>query len=1220
MKKIGVVILNFNGSDFLEITLDSLKRAKTNCRFSVGVIDNGSQEKDAAKAQEFMESYLRSGREGFFIRSEKNLGFSGGNNVVMKRFMEDPEITHLCMLNSDVVVTDYWLDYLTEKDFDAVGPVTNATGNEQTVAIDYQAKPNFEAFEQANQFAKYRHDTYDGLECETEILYFFNTIVARRVVEKIGFLDERFFPGSFEDGDYCLRMKNAGFHQMIIRGCYVHHFGSGSFSKLDMSNRVNISNINRKRFEEKWNTKWESDTWKLLLSCQEDINHFAEKQMDIRSAGLLKSSLDATQELIKSWAAGIEWFQSEQYIDQKIAERNRTAGERAAEDVSSPEDQVKDKVPTESMDVLPNTYFTRYTYVSELNGKRLLWLVWKKVQMRFYQLVKSEKFEKMWTCSYNLPGYEYPLVPLFMTSAREALRFAIHKLFLKLGFAKTNQLKLTVSTETPALDAVTAEDVSSRIAQIERKVMIHAPIFTKENERDGYFQRIKRIDEEVFSGFLRLYVFEDGKRDDHLKIEKIDNLCYFIQYNSHDAKQRDWIFRWAEAIGLQYIHSVNRFMSDSVNVEMLQLLNRDSIKTVWDVHGSVPEEYAMYGSEVGKKIADDLERFFFHFADVIVVVNHATEVHLREKHGETNAKFVILPIFNINLDQNEINQVLKADDAVPTVVYCGGIQKWQNVELMQSIMRKTEGKFRYRVLVPDPAAFNAYWETEMPTGVVVESKAPEELGEVYKQCDYGFVLRDDDVVNRVACPTKILEYVVNGVLPVFKSPNIGDFVDLGLNYIHYEDLLNDSIPAEPKRREMVEKNMNLLTTLNAVYLEGLSTLKKAISVQLPKSDPVIGIVVTTFDKGGLEQVVLNLYKGYCRNGFRTYMLCQENVLGKMAEEIDQESLFVFHNNRNEFLKVIKDCGINILHYHYNTFCMEEMHEHNVRTIYTMHNVYAWKDDYEICEYAKTLSTCNCVIPVSNFVKSYFNKRTNGICKNLTTIYNGIDFDELRLEEMAPDTTREALGLKEDDIAFAFVASFYPTKGQCGMIGVMEKIRIRNPHIKLLLVGNVGDPCYYDKFKELIQDSPAKDSIIHVPYFPHRSMGAFLRNTADVFILPTLQEGCSNAVLEALYCDCPIIMTDIGNSAEMKKLESCIVVNPPYEDLSNMTNTDIILTSCHKDMCNQDEVVDAMCKMASNLEQYQKSAHLREEEKEEYSTEKMVQSYIGIIHQVNAGER
>ena len=1220
MKKTGIVILNYNGSSFLELTLDSLLRAKTNCAFEVGVIDNGSEKNDADNAQRITDKYLAKGLKGFFIRSEKNLGFSGGNNVVIKRFLEDSEITNICMLNSDVIVTDYWLDYLTEKDYDAVGPVTNATGNEQTVSVDYEVKPNQAAFKLANQFAKYRHETFKGLEFETSILYFFNTIISRRVIEKIGFLDERFYPGSFEDGDYCLRMKKAGFHQMIVRGCYVHHFGSGSFSKLEMSNRINISNVNRRRFEEKWNMKWESDTWKLLLSCQEDMEQFENKTIDSRSAKLLKKSLEETQQLIRSWADGIEWFQSEQYIDQKIAERKASDLQQQDKLENCEKDTELKQTENKETAVFPQAYAVQYSNISELNGKRLLWLIWKKAQMRFYKLVSPEKHEELWKKSCYIDGIKYPLVPLGNTSAREALKLAVHKFLVKIKLSKENppQEQSALLTENEQVECL-VEEITQQIGKIERKVVVHAPIFTKENERDGYFQRIKRIDETIFLGFLRIYVFEDGKKDEQLKITKINNMCYFVRYNSHDEKQRAQIFEWTKAVGIQYIHSINRFMLDSVNVEMCQLLNSEQIKTIWDVHGSVPEEYEMYGNDVGKQIADEVEHFFFNYADVIVVVNRATEEHLRKKHGETKARFVVLPIFNVDSKSVSSEAFIPRINNDTTIVYCGGVQKWQNVELMQSIIRQTEGKYKYHILVPSPEAFNAYWGEKAPSGIIVESKAPEELNEVYSKCQYGFVLRDDSVVNRVACPTKILEYIVNGVVPIFKSQYIGDFVSLGLEYVDYKDMLNGKMPSEEERVEMAKKNMQILAKLDEAYLTGIAKVKQEISTQFSKAEPVIGIVVTTFDKGGLEQVVLNLYKGFLKNGFETYLLCQENVLGQMAKEIDKDRLFVFDNNREKFLNFIEDKKINILHYHYNTFCMEEMHEHNVRTIYTMHNVYAWKDDSELLEYAKILSTCDKVIPVSNFVKNYFNKRTHGICKNLSTIYNGIDFDELKLEELAPNTTREALGLKKSDIVFAFIASFYPVKGQCGMIGVMEKLHKIAPEIKLLLVGNIGDPCYYDKFKELIQDSSAKDSIILIPYFPHRSMGAFLRHTADAFILPTLQEGCSNAVLEAVYCDCPVLMTDIGNSAEMKKLKSCIVVNPPYEDLTRMTNTDIILTACKKDMCNQDELVNAMCEMSQKIDQYKAAARISEIEKEEYSTEKMVQSYIDTICQVNSGD-
>ena len=833
MKKVGIILLNFNGSEYLFYTLDSLKRAKTSCPFAVGVIDNSSAAEDAEKAERITKDFLAEGFEGFFIRSEKNLGFSGGNNVVMRRFMEDPSITHLCMLNSDVLVTDYWLDYLTEQDHDAVGPVTNATGNEQTVAVDYEVKLDRDAFDVVNRFAAYRHETFTDVVFETEILYFFNTILARRVVETIGYLDERFYPGSFEDGDFCLRMKNAGFHQQIVRGCFVHHFGSGSFSKLDMPDRVNITNVNRKRFEDKWHIKWESDTWKILLSCQQDLSAFRKRPMDERTGALMDKALGSTETLIKNWAAGIEWFQSDGYIEQRILERQR---EREAAQVQAPQSQEEASQETVTPPpALPNVLPSRYTEITELNGTTLVKLFFIKLRMRFYQLIGSPRHQEWENRCLTMPGYSYPLVPLRMTSGKEMLARAFQLLLVKLKLKKPQEpIRVSPTPEQVDLE----EEITARLSQTKDRIVVHAPVFTAENERDGYIQRIKRVDEAIFAGFVRLYVLEDGKRAPTLALEKLDDTLYFVRYNSHDPEQREKIFRWVRLCGQQYIHSINRFMTDSVDVEMCQLLPLEGVKTFWDVHGSVPEEYAMYGSEVGCQIGNEVERFFMQYADVIVVVNHATERHLLEKHGPTKAKFVVLPIFNLgSYTSVEVPEKKQRLDGKHTVVYCGGVQKWQNVDLMCEIMEKTGDKCAYLVMTPKPEDFNAYWHHEMPSDVTVVSKAPEELAEMYRDQEYGFLLRDDDVVNRVACPTKILEYIAYGIVPVLKSPRIGDFLDMGLHYVQYEDILGDKMPDENQRLEYAQENIEIFGKLAAAFETGTRELRSLVREEQAQPQP-----------------------------------------------------------------------------------------------------------------------------------------------------------------------------------------------------------------------------------------------------------------------------------------------------------------------------------------------------------------------------------------------
>lgn len=834
MKKVGIIILNFNSSKYLKYCLQSLLKAKTDVAFEVGLIDNGSDTRDANKAQNHFLEYLHNGGSGFFIRSEKNLGFSGGNNVVIKRFLENPEITNLCTLNSDVLVTDRWLELMTHDDYDVCGPVTNATGNEQTVAVDYEVQLDAHAFQTVNAFSKFRYETYHNTVFESDFLYFFNTVFTRRVIEKVGFLDERFFPGSFEDIDYCLRIKQAGFKQMIVRGCFVHHYGSGSFSKLDLPSRINISIVNQKRFEEKWNLHWERDNWRLLQSCREDLTAFSHSPLDKRNCGLLCKSISAAETLIRNWSQGIEYYQSEQYAEHILQERQLLRVERAA--TVQLESQVREELPLSA--VLEN----RYLPMNSLSGKQLLYLVYKKVRVRLCQYTSTRKFELSKTQTFQFPGQPKCTRPLEEMSGRRLLQRAGMLLLFRLYPKRATNSVVSATTSAPNLspeESLKAElsqkypvmkELFSALDRCTSAVSIHAPMFTRENERDGYFVRIKCIDHEIFNHDLRLYFFEDGKGIDNIHAEKIDDSHYYLIYNSHDETQRRIVTLLTELSGTLYVHSINRFMTDSVSVEMFRLLCNDKIKKIWDVHGSVPEEYLMYGNEEAYHIANEVEQFFFHHMDVIVVVNNAMQRHLSEKYGSSSATFVVIPILSEGFAKHSIDTALHGNETrmKPTVVYAGGTQKWQNIPLMLSIIEKTADRYQYKLFVPNPMDFNSLWGANKPAGVIVETKAPDELATEYVSCDYGFVLRDPDVVNKVACPTKMLEYLQYRIVPVLKSPEIGDFQELGVQYLDYQKFLSDEPLQECTRKAMADHNYDLLQTFRQMYLDGAMKLRGII--------------------------------------------------------------------------------------------------------------------------------------------------------------------------------------------------------------------------------------------------------------------------------------------------------------------------------------------------------------------------------------------------------
>lgn len=767
--KIGIIILNYNCSEYLDLALNSLVVAKSKIKFEVGILDNGSEDNELKNCVKICEKYFDGGLlKGFLILSEQNLGFSGGNNILIKKFLDDPSISHLCLLNSDVIVTNNWLDRLLETKAEVVGPVTNATGNEQTISIDYEISMKKNSFDTVNKFAEKRYSVYKNYTMKSDILYFFCTLFSRSVFEKIGLLDEQFFPGSFEDNDFCMRIQIANIDMVIARGCYIHHFGSGSFGKLDMPKRLNITNENRERFQKKWNTQWKDVSWKLLESCRQDLIYFETASSDKWAIKNISNAIKEIENMIDRWAEAIAFYQSNQYT-QRILEENGSIE--------------KNNIP------LP--YQFSYPSLELISGKQLLKLAWikaiKKIKRKFH-----------------LNYYENKVIK------------------------KESNLNHWL-------------DVLER-SKLKPSVCVFAPMFTKENEKDGYIQRIRTIDTTVLDGYLRFYLMGDNIACEDIYIENVDKNHIFIKFNSFDSIQREKIFKLVKNCHCYYIHSLLRFMSDSVACEMCEIFNFPDIVSIWDVHGAVPEEYELNESELGYKMANEIEQLLYKKVQYIVCVNDAMKTHLNIKYGETPAKFIKLPIYNKMLKEIvdcSDEKKLQISEA-PVIVYAGGLQKWQNIDLMQDIIESTMKVYRYKVFVSDPAEFYNLWgKRKKMINVQVGSKSYEEIGEEYKNCHYGFVLRDDIIVNRVACPTKIIEYIQYGIIPIYKTAYIGDFVSLGLNYVLYEDILNNNLPLEKERLKMANENYNVLNSLIEQYNIGLNELKECI-----KS--------SNFPKGGVE--------------------------------------------------------------------------------------------------------------------------------------------------------------------------------------------------------------------------------------------------------------------------------------------------------------------------------------------------------------------------------
>ncbi len=236
--KASVVILAWNGMEYLESCLDAVL-AQDYLEFEVIVVDNGSTDGSPdLVAQRYPQVDL--------IRNEDNLGFSAGNNVGLLRSSGNI----LVLLNQDTVVQPGWLAALVaalDRHPDAgvagckvLGPdgrtLQHAGGSIERPLILGQHYGHGELDE--GQFDEPR---------QVEYVTGAAMALKRKLLSRIGNLDEGFYPGYFEDVDFCLRAQAAGYSVWYEPQAVVHHHESTSMRRDSLTGHY-YYHRNRMRF------------------------------------------------------------------------------------------------------------------------------------------------------------------------------------------------------------------------------------------------------------------------------------------------------------------------------------------------------------------------------------------------------------------------------------------------------------------------------------------------------------------------------------------------------------------------------------------------------------------------------------------------------------------------------------------------------------------------------------------------------------------------------------------------------------------------------------------------------------------------------------------------------------------------------------------------------------------------------------------------------------
>jgi hypothetical protein len=215
---VSIIILNYNGNEFLENCIESIFR-ETEQKFELIIVDNNSPDKSGEKFSKKYESCK-------FILNKKNVGVSEGLNIGIR----NANGKHIVLLNNDLIVAPKWLDYLfeayEEKGSGLYQPkflkmkdrsIIDSAGNLISIF-------GFGFSRQKGRKDDFQYNTIEEIGFAAGTCLF----CSKDIFDKVGLFDEKLFAYN-EDLDLGWRARLMNYRSYYVPKSIVYHHGSAQW-------------------------------------------------------------------------------------------------------------------------------------------------------------------------------------------------------------------------------------------------------------------------------------------------------------------------------------------------------------------------------------------------------------------------------------------------------------------------------------------------------------------------------------------------------------------------------------------------------------------------------------------------------------------------------------------------------------------------------------------------------------------------------------------------------------------------------------------------------------------------------------------------------------------------------------------------------------------------------------------------------------------------------
>jgi sugar transferase (PEP-CTERM/EpsH1 system associated) len=220
-----------------------------------------------------------------------------------------------------------------------------------------------------------------------------------------------------------------------------------------------------------------------------------------------------------------------------------------------------------------------------------------------------------------------------------------------------------------------------------------------------------------------------------------------------------------------------------------------------------------------------------------------------------------------------------------------------------------------------------------------------------------------------------------------------------------------------------------------------------------------------------------------------------------------------------------------------------IHSEHGRDIHTMHS-----DPWRRRVFRRfCYSLADEVFAVSQELREHYAKQVGISPARLNVIPNGVDVDRFRPNESSRQSLRQQIGAADSEIVIGTVGRLDPVKDHATLLQAAGQLIDDGMSLRVVIV---GDGPERERLLATIESSPSLRNRVTLAG-ESANPEAWL-NSFDVFVLPSLSEGMSNTILEAMATELPSVVTSVGANPDLiEDGKTGFLINP--RDAGSLAN-------------------------------------------------------------------